>query len=152
MPKSTLTVPSRYVQLELNTLVEYMEEHHMPLIKAAAAPIFEAPLMTATGLAAPSRGSKENSVWRFTLHPGNAGHEHSVSREEIFIAIAGRAVATFDGETRDFCAGDALVIPANTLFRLAVPGEEPFECVAILPVGARAQVPGSEPISPPWAQ
>jgi quercetin dioxygenase-like cupin family protein len=114
----------------LNTLVEYLEEHHIPLIKAAAAPIFEAPLMTVTAFAAPSRGSKENSVWRFTLHPGNAGHEHSVSREEIFIAIAGRAVATFDGETRDFCAGDALVIPANTLFSVAASWASPHPAEA----------------------
>lgn len=124
----------------------------MPLIKSADAPTFEAPLMTAIGLASPSRGSTENSVWRFTMHPGNPGHAHAVSREEIFIALSGRAVATIDGETRDFCAGDALVIPANTVFKVSVPGDEPFEAVAILPVGAYAQVPGGDPVSPPWAQ
>ncbi|WP_067816596.1 cupin domain-containing protein [Nocardia inohanensis] len=124
----------------------------MPLIKSADAPVFEGPLMTAVGLAAPSRGSTENSVWRFTLHPGNPGHEHAVSREEIFIAVAGRGTVTIDGETRDFVAGDALVIPANTVFRLAVPGDESLEAVAILPVGAYAQAPGGERVSPPWAQ
>ncbi|MFI9508826.1 cupin domain-containing protein [Nocardia sp. NPDC052566] len=124
----------------------------MPLIKSADAPVFEAPLMTAVGLAAPSRGSTENSVWRFTMHPGNPGHAHAVSREEIFIAVSGRARATIDGETRDFCAGDALVIPADTLFSIAVPGDEPFEAVAILPVGAYAHMPGGERVSPPWAQ
>ncbi|WP_328408662.1 cupin domain-containing protein [Nocardia sp. NBC_00403] len=124
----------------------------MPLIKSADAPIFDAPLMTAVGLAAPSRGSTENSVWRFTMHPGNPGHEHAVSREEIFIALAGKARATIDGETYDFRAGDALVIPAHTVFRVSVPGDEPFEAVAILPVGAYAQTPGGDRVSPPWAQ
>lgn len=42
------------------------------------------------------------------------------------------------GETREFCAGDALVIPAHTVFHLCVPGQEPFEAMAILPVGAYA--------------
>ncbi|MFE3193611.1 cupin domain-containing protein [Nocardia sp. NPDC059240] len=124
----------------------------MPLVKSADAPVFEGPGMTAIGLAAPSRGSVENSVWRFTLEPGNPGHEHAVSREEIFIALAGQARITLEGETRDFRAGDALVIPAHTLFHLSVPGAEPFEAVAILPVGAYAQAPGGEPVSPPWAQ
>ncbi|MFE4457870.1 cupin domain-containing protein [Nocardia tengchongensis] len=124
----------------------------MPLIKSADAPTFEAPLMTATGLAAPSRGSKENSVWRFTLVGGNPGHAHAVSREEIFVALAGAARIEMDGETREFRAGDALVIPAHTVFKLSVPGDEPFEAVAILPVGAYAQALGGDRVSPPWAQ
>ncbi|MGW5109591.1 cupin domain-containing protein [Nocardia sp. NPDC004123] len=124
----------------------------MPLIKSADAPTFEAPLITATGLAAPSRGSEENSVWRFTMHPGNPGHAHTVSREEIFVALAGTARVEMDGETYDFHAGDALVIPANTVFKVSVPGDEPFEAVAILPVGAYAQAPGGDRVSPPWAQ
>ncbi|MFE3101580.1 cupin domain-containing protein [Nocardia tengchongensis] len=124
----------------------------MPLIKSADAPTFEAPLMTATGLAAPSRGSKENSVWRFTLAGGNPGHAHAVSREEIFVALAGTAHIEMDGETSEFRAGDALVIPAHTVFKLSVPGNEPFEAVAILPVGAYAQAPGGDRVSPPWAQ
>ncbi|MFJ4654867.1 cupin domain-containing protein [Nocardia sp. NPDC088792] len=124
----------------------------MTLIESAAAPTFEGPLMTAVGLAAPSRGSTENSVWRFTMHPGNPGHEHMVSREEIFIALSGSARATIGGETFDFSAGDALVIPAHTLFKVSVPGDEPFEAVAVLPVGAYAQAPGGDPVSPPWAQ
>ncbi|WP_405497909.1 cupin domain-containing protein [Nocardia sp. NBC_00511] len=124
----------------------------MPLIKSADAPTFAGPRMIAVGLAAPSRGSTENSVWRFTLEPGSAGHQHAVSREEIFIALSGSARATIAGEVHDFRAGDALVVPADTLFDLAVPGDEPFEAVAILPVGAFAQSPGQDPISPPWAQ
>ncbi|MGW4844373.1 cupin domain-containing protein [Nocardia brasiliensis] len=124
----------------------------MPVIKSADAPTFEAPFMTAVGLAAPSRGSTENSVWRFVMQPGNPGHAHAVSREEIFVALSGRASVTIDGETRELHAGDALIVPAHTVFSVAVPGDDPFEAVAILPVGAYAQAPGGDPISPPWAQ
>ncbi|MGX1773855.1 cupin domain-containing protein [Nocardia brasiliensis] len=124
----------------------------MPLIKSADAPTFEAPFMTAVGLAAPSRGSTENSVWRFVMQPGNPGHAHAVSREEIFVALSGQANVTIDGETREFRAGDALIVPAHAVFSVSVPGDEPFEAVAILPVGAYAQAPGGDPIRPPWAQ
>ncbi|MFI6215234.1 cupin domain-containing protein [Nocardia brasiliensis] len=124
----------------------------MPVIESAAAPTFEAPFMTAVGLAAPSRGSTENSVWRFVLQPGNPGHAHSVSREEIFVALSGHASVTIDGATRELHAGDALIVPAHTVFSISVPGNEPFEAVAILPVGAYAQAPGGAPVRPPWAQ
>ena len=46
-------------------------------------------------------------------------------------------------------SGDALVVPADTVFNVSVPGDEAFEGVAILPVGAYAQVPGSNPVIPP---
>ena len=124
----------------------------MPLIRAADAPTFEIPFMTATGLAAPRRGSNENSVWRFTIAPCSPGAEHAVTREEIFVALAGRAAVTVDGETRDFTAGDALVVPPDVPFKIAVDGDTPFEAVAILPVGAQAYLPGEAPFSPPWAQ
>lgn len=124
----------------------------MPLIKSADAPLFTGPGMTATGLAAPSRGSVENSAWRFTLDAGTPGHEHSVSREEIFIVLSGRAEVAMEGSTRVLNPGDALIVPAHTPFRLSAPGAEPFEAVAVLPVGAFAHSPGAEPIVPPWAR
>lgn len=42
----------------------------MTVILAEAAPVFEIPGVTFTGLASPSRGSRENAVWRLALHPG----------------------------------------------------------------------------------
>ncbi|MFE3205094.1 cupin domain-containing protein [Embleya sp. NPDC055664] len=123
----------------------------MPLVKAADAPVFDNDHATFVGLAAPSRGSGENSAWRVILKPGAAGPPHALSREEIFVALSGRAVVTMDGDTLDLGPGDALIVPAETLFTLANPGPDPFEAVAILPVGGLGLLAGQEPFTPPWA-
>ena len=38
------------------------------------------------------------------------------------------------------------------MFDLANPYEEPFEAVAVMPVGGRATIPGEAPFVPPWAE
>lgn len=124
----------------------------MPLITARSTPIFELPHLSVTGLAAPSRGARENCVWRITLSPGAPGAEHAVDREEIFVAIAGRAEATLDGQPMAFEAGDALIVPPGVRFALANRGSAPFEAVAVLPVGGQAIVDGGPPFSPPWTR
>jgi mannose-6-phosphate isomerase-like protein (cupin superfamily) len=123
----------------------------MPIIKSATAPMFDIPGLHVTGLAAPSRGSSETSVWRIAIAPATDGTVHTVDREEIFVALAGRAVAQVAGETFALDAGDALVVPANVPFALANPFGEPFEAIAALPVGGRATLPGGEAFTPPWA-
>lgn len=123
----------------------------MVVIKSSAAPTFEVPGCQFTGLAAPSRGCRETAVWRVSIAPNTPGTLHSVDREEVFAAIAGRAVATVGDETFELGAGDALVVPANQPFALANPHGEPFEAVVALPVGGRAIMPSGEAFVPPWA-
>jgi quercetin dioxygenase-like cupin family protein len=122
----------------------------MPIIKNSAAPAFTLPGITFVGLAAPSRGASETSVWRLAIAPGTTGTEHSVDREEIFIALRGVATVTLAGEPHQLAAGDAMIVPANTPFSLGNTGTEPFEAVAALPVGGKAAMPGGEPFAPPW--
>jgi quercetin dioxygenase-like cupin family protein len=124
----------------------------MPVIPAANAPSFTMPGLAVTGLAAPSRGATETSVWRLTLASGAAGSEHTLDREEIFVVLAGRAVATIDGDEHHLRPGDALVVPPHRPFSLANPHGESFEAVAALPVGGRVHIPGSHPFVPPWAK
>lgn len=123
----------------------------MPLVNGATAPTFDLPHAKFTGLASPSRGSQETSVWRVVLAPGAEPVPHSLTREEIFVATAGCAVATVDGATHTVETGDALVVPAGAAFSLANPGDEPFEAVTVFPVGGQALTPGAEPFTPPWA-
>src|SRR4051794_41261617 len=113
----------------------------MPLIAAADAPTYELPGVRFTGLAAPSRGASENSVWVIAVEPGAPGAPHSVTREEIFVATHGRAELTLGGVTRALQAGDAAVVPAHAQFNLANPHDEPFQAVVVLPVGGQAVTP-----------
>lgn len=122
----------------------------MPLIRAENAPKFTLPGLHVTGLAAPSRGARETSVWRLRLEPDAPGAAHSVDREEIFVALSGRALATLGEERVELKAGDALVVPAGRTFSLAGVGSEAFEAVALVPVGARASMAEGEPFAPPW--
>ena len=124
----------------------------MPVIPGATAPTFSLPGLVVTGLAAPSRGATETSVWHLVLEPGAPGVEHSIDREEVFVAVAGRALATVGGGEAPLAAGDALVVPAGRRFSLANPSAEPFRAVVALPVGGRASMPGQAPFVPPWAE
>ena len=124
----------------------------MPIILGATAPVFSMPNVTFTGLASPSRGSAETCVWRLLVHPGAEPAEHSFDREEVLIATGGRAIASLAGTSHEVAAGDAVIVPAHTPFSLANPGEEPFEAVVALPVGALARMPDGETLVPPPAR
>jgi mannose-6-phosphate isomerase-like protein (cupin superfamily) len=129
----------------------------MPIIDSTAARTFELADAVFTGLAAPSRGSSENSVWRVRLRSTEPGAAHTLDREEVLVALSGRAVATLDGTEHDVAAGDAIVVPAGTVFALRCAeshdsGEPGFEAVAVLPVGGQARMLDGESFTPPWAE
>ena len=124
----------------------------MTVIRGATAPTFSLPGLVVTGLAAPSRGSTETSVWHLVLEPGAPGVEHSMDREEVFVAVAGHALAVVDDVEAPIGTGDALVVPAGRRFSLANPSAEPFRAVVALPAGGRASMPGQAPFIPPWAE
>jgi len=123
----------------------------MPVIRRATAPVFELPHASFTGLASPSRGAAETSVWQVTLPPGAPAVAHSLDREEVLVILSGHATATIDGQTVDVAPGDALIVPAHRLFSLANPHDQPLSAIAVLPVGGRATMAGGEPFTPPWA-
>lgn len=123
----------------------------MTVISGASAPEFRAAGTHVVGLASPSRGAKDTSVWRVTLDAGAASPTHSLEREEVFVALAGTAVANIDGVEHQIGAGDALIVPSDTPFSLASSGDAVFEAICCFPVGARAVVDGNA-FTPPWAE
>lgn len=123
----------------------------MTLIRSASAPVFEQPGTTITGLAAPSRGSREISAWRLRLAPGAASPDHVLTHEEVFVALSGAATASLDGVEHRVAAGDALVVSPGVPFRIATAGAEPFEAVACMRCGGLARV-GADSFPPPWAE
>ena len=122
----------------------------MTLISSSSAPTFEAGGTFVTGLASPSRGSSEIATWRLSLAPGSASPEHTLTHEEVFVALSGEAVASLDGVRHAVRPGDALVVSPDTPFVLANEGNEPFEAVACMRCGGLARVGGeAQPV--PWA-
>jgi quercetin dioxygenase-like cupin family protein len=124
----------------------------VPHIAKDAAPTFTIPGLTVTGFAAPSRGATETSLWMIELAPGAPATPHTMDREEVFVALAGRATATVAEREHDVSAGEALIVPAGETFALANPHGEPFRAVVALPVGGRARLADGDAFTPPWAE
>src|SRR5262245_53344477 len=102
MPKSSRLDISPVI---CSTQVEHLsstlyQELRVPVLSAADAPIFKlgaAPQVVFTGLASPSRGASETSVWRVALAPGTPANPHSLDHEEILVALTGQAVVHLAG-------------------------------------------------------
>jgi mannose-6-phosphate isomerase-like protein (cupin superfamily) len=122
----------------------------MTVISSSSAPTFEAGGTSVVGLASPSRGSREVAAWRLTLAPGTASPEHALTHEEVFVALAGHAVATIAGVRHEIGPGDALVVSPEEPFTLANEQRTPFEAVACMRCGGAARV-GDESVPIPWA-
>ena len=123
----------------------------MPFITHADAPLFEMHNARFLGLASPSRGAQETSAWIVTLAPMSTGAAHQLTREELFVALEGRAIAVVGDNSYELTQESALIVPAHTSFSLSNPGNVPFRAVAILPVGGQASVAGGPAFTPPWA-
>lgn len=123
----------------------------MPFIAHADAPVFEMHNAHFLGLASPGRGAQETATWIVTLAPMSTGAPHQLTREEVFVALEGRAIAVVGDATHELTPESALIVPAHTTFSLSNPGSVPFRAVAILPVGGQASVAGGPAFTPPWA-
>ena len=124
----------------------------MPVLTPPTAPTHELPGAKFTTLASPRTGSAETSVWRLELLPGAEPVPHTMTREEIFVALEGSARATLDGVTQLVDAGDTLVLPAGVDFTLVAAGDVPFRAIVCLPVGGQGCLAGGAPFTPPWAE
>ena len=105
-----------------------------------------------TSLATPSRGSVETSVWQVDIEPGSPSTPHSLTREEVFVVLAGTATVELDGIAGTAQAGDAIVVPAGVPFALTNGGDANLRLLCCLPVGGQARMGDGEPFTPQWAQ
>jgi len=123
----------------------------MSVLTAPTAPTHELPGARFTSLATPSLGTTETAVWTVEILPGTDAALHEVTREEIFVVLAGEALATLAGVEHRLGEGDALVVPSGVEFSIAAAGPAPFRALVCLPVGGQAVIGGGEPFTPPWA-
>lgn len=106
----------------------------------------------AFGLAAPSQGSRELATWRVRMDPEAAGPVHTVDREQVWMPLTGSFVITVDGVPRTVGAGEAAILPPDTL-RQVQAGAEYAEALVCMPAGGTASVPGNpERRELPWAR
>ena len=124
----------------------------MAVIPAPSAPTHELGGARFTSLATPSRGSSDTSVWLVEIAPGTAGTPHRLTREEVFVVLAGRAEVRLGDTVSSAGTGDAIVVPPGVEFALAPAGDEPLRALCCLPVGGQGQLAEGKPFTPPWAQ
>jgi len=127
----------------------------VPINFAADAPRFtlaDAPHTSFTGLASPSRGAQETSVWRVAIAPGTPPATHALDHEEVIVGLCGTAVAQLAGVDYPIGPGDTVIVPAGTAFSLANPHADVFEAMAVLPAGARASMGDGSWFTPPWTR
>jgi quercetin dioxygenase-like cupin family protein len=123
----------------------------MPVITAPRQPTHDLGGTRFTSLATPSRGTVETSVWRVEIAPGTGATPHRLTREEVFIVLAGRATVSLDGVESTAAAGDAIVVPPDTDFSLSNAGSDELQLVCCLPVGGQA-ITSMATFTPPWAE
>ena len=104
-----------------------------------------------TSRATPRRGTTETAVWRGEIDPGTPAAPHALTREEVFVVLAGRAEVRIGDYSGSAGAGDAIVVPADVEFELSNGSDERLELLCCLPVGGQA-VLGGDTFTPPWAE
>jgi len=123
----------------------------MPVIHAPLEPTHQLPGTAFTSLATPSTGSTETSVWRVRIAPGTEPTPHRLTRGEVFVVLHGSARVRIGEEVQHADAGDAIVVPADTVFELANAGAEALEALCCMPVGGQARLADGTAFTPPWA-
>lgn len=104
-----------------------------------------------TSLATPSRGSSDTSVWRVEIAAGTPPTPHSLTREEVFVVLDGRAEVRLGDTVSSAGPGDAIVVPPGVPFALSPEGDHDLHALCCLPVGGQGQLPDGDPFTPPWA-
>ena len=123
----------------------------MPIIPAPSAVTHALPHAHFTSLATPRLGTQETSVWRVQLLPGGEPATHSVTREEIFVVLKGKARVSLDQQSYEAEEGAAIVVPRDTSFALSSADDRAVELLCCLPVGGQARLDG-QLFTPPWAE
>jgi len=123
----------------------------MTIIHSSDSPTFTPPGATITGLASPSRGSLELSVWKVRLGPGSTP-EHTLDAEEIFAVLSGTALCRSGENQQMVQAGDTIIVAPGDRISFHVEKESHLEAICAMRVGAQAtMVKGaSVPFLPPW--
>lgn len=122
----------------------------MHLVRAADAPTFDLPGIRFTSLAAPGLGSAETCVWSLTVDDGVLADPHTLDRDEVFVVLDGRVRLTPDGP--ELTAGDAAVVPAGELIRLANASGATARLQVAIRAGFTATLADGTVVgTPPWA-
>jgi quercetin dioxygenase-like cupin family protein len=122
----------------------------VPVIRRADSRRTRTPNAVMTTFASPTQGGSAIALWRVDMAPGSTGPLHAFDTEQVWTVLDGGATVTLDGEDLAVAAGDSVVLPAGALRRVAADPHTGVAVVVAAAAGARAAVPGDDPVLPAW--
>jgi mannose-6-phosphate isomerase-like protein (cupin superfamily) len=133
--------------------IDHLEDPVVPVIHAHAAPVHELPGARFTSLATPTTAdATDTAVWLVEIAPGTPASPHTLTREEVFVVLDGRAAVRLGGMEAEAGPSDAVLVPAGVAFEIAPAGPDPVRMVCCLPVGGRARLADGTVLTPPWSE
>ena len=125
----------------------------MPIIREADAVTHRLHGAAFHSFAAPSSGSTELCAWRLEIAAGTAGQSHRVSHEEVLVVLSGRLTVTVGDDSPGLVgAGEVVLVPAGSSFRVDNDAAEPATAWVTTRVGLSATLPDGSTITPPWVR
>ena len=122
----------------------------MPIERAADHPTFELGGNAITSLAAPARGSDENALFRIDLPAGGALPAHHHDHFDVFTVTSGSATMHIGEEESEVVAGDAVVVPPETVPWLTAGADGASIVVTMLAHTKLIRADDGSVIVPPW--
>lgn len=122
----------------------------MPIYRGAEAVVHRMHGSVFHAFASPSTGSEELCAWRVEIASGVTGMPHRVGRDEILMLSASELSVSLDGVTGRVAAGDVLVVPSGTEFRIDNNGPVTAEAWVTTSAGFEATLPDGTTLTPPW--
>lgn len=109
--------------------------------------------VTFTPFARSSSGATSLAAWTADFAPHAEGQAHTMSEEEIFYVTAGELEVEVGPDCATVRAGEAVVVPSDTPFRVTNSVDAPARAWVTTTIGMTATMldDGSH-LAPPWAQ
>lgn len=125
----------------------------MPHLTAGNARRFDLHGVAFHSFAASASGATRLAAWRADVAPGTPGQAHTMTEEETLYVLAGTLTVEVGDERFEANAGDAVLVPAGTRFRLSNTSESPAQLWVNTLLGMKAEMDSDgDLIAPPWAQ
>jgi quercetin dioxygenase-like cupin family protein len=98
-------------------------------------------------------GAAELGGWRADFAPHTPGQAHSMSREELILVLAGALDVELGQERFTARQGDAILVPAGSLFRVSNNADRAAQAWVVTTLGMTATMARDQQlVTPPWAQ
>jgi quercetin dioxygenase-like cupin family protein len=124
----------------------------MPILREHDAVQHRVPGSTFHSFAAPATGSSELCAWRLEVAPGTQGAAHRVTREELFLVLAGDLTVTLNGDTTRLTAGEVVLVSSGAELCVSNTSARPATAWVTTTVGFQATTADGATITPPWVR